>query len=159
MSANEFNSGKYVNKYIEYTCAGLPCIYSNVEPYASFIRNNTDGILVNNTDEEWIDAILKLGSNELRKKLVNNAQSRMVKDLSYESVFEKIIEQYPNIKDFHSAKADVTIADRFKWLTCVTYGKIIMLTDPLFRIRGRLKCEGIKSLVTYSLQKIKRSKV
>ena len=150
---NEFNNGKYVNKFIEFTCAGLPCIYSNVEPYSSFIRNNIDGILVDN-NSEWIKAIIGMRDQSIRKKIVNNAQSRILKEMSCEAVFERIIEQFPSIKEFKCNRKAATMIDKCVWLYHRVWGRSIMITDLMFRIRGRLKCEGFKSLVTYSLQRL-----
>lgn len=150
---NEFNKGKYVNKFIEYTCAGLPCIYSDVEPYSSFIRNGIDGLLVSNNDDAWVEAILKMSDCFIRKQLIDNAQSRLLSEMSYEAVFEKILEQYPPIKGYQSKSNVITIKDKYLWLHYNFAGRVIMMSDPVFRAIGRLKCEGFKSLLMYSINK------
>ena len=54
---SEFNAGKYVNKFFEFSRAGIPAIYSNVRPYAGFVVDGVDGILADNTSEAWLKEI------------------------------------------------------------------------------------------------------
>ena len=70
MPLSEFHSCKYFNKYVEYASFGIAGIYTDCEPYVFGIRNEENGLLVNNTTEEWVDAISRLiEDTKLRKKI------------------------------------------------------------------------------------------
>ena len=57
---------------------GAVGIYSNTEPFADFINNNHDGILVDNDIELWNKKINYLLENlDLRNQLLLNAQKRI----------------------------------------------------------------------------------
>lgn len=70
MPLSEFHRCKYFNKFVEYASFGIAGIYTNCEPYVFGIRNEENGLLVNNTTEEWVDAISRLiEDKELRKRI------------------------------------------------------------------------------------------
>ena len=72
---SEFSSCKSAIKFFDYAVSGIPIICSNVPPYSDAIHNNLDGLLVENTTEQWLDAMRKLiSSHELRQKMVEAAQ-------------------------------------------------------------------------------------
>ena len=68
-----FNNCKSNIKFLEYSIAGIPGIYSNIEPYKK-IKNGETGILVENNADTWINAIVTLiGDEEKRRQLAKNA--------------------------------------------------------------------------------------
>ena len=70
MPDTEFHSCKYFNKYVEYASFGIAGIYSNNKPYVYGIENERNGLLVNNTTEEWFNAICRLiEDEELRTRI------------------------------------------------------------------------------------------
>ena len=70
MPLTEFHRCKYFNKFVEYASFGIVGVYTNCEPYVFGIRDRVNGLLVNNTTEEWANAISELIDNEqLRKKM------------------------------------------------------------------------------------------
>ena len=70
MPLSEFHRCKYFNKFVEYASFGIAGIYTNCEPYVFGIRNEENGLLVNNTTEEWVNAISRLIEDaELREKI------------------------------------------------------------------------------------------
>ena len=72
MPDTPFHRCKYFNKYVEYASFGIAGIYSNLEPYTYGIRNNENGLLVNNNTTDWVDAISRLiEDTKLRKKISN----------------------------------------------------------------------------------------
>lgn len=151
----EFCRGKYINKFIEYTCAGLPCIYSNVEPYSSFVRNGVDGILTGNSLDEWVYSINKLTDLSVRKGIVENAQQVLLERMSFESVYKKMIDQFPAFTDYKSREYDRKFKDVIAWKIGVIQGRCSIPLDLIIRIRGRLKCEGLRSLLSYSFKKLR----
>jgi len=71
---NNINRSKSNLKYLEYTALNIPCIYSNIGPYKEIREKNT-GIVVNNTTNEWENALINLIENyELYETIIKNAQ-------------------------------------------------------------------------------------
>lgn len=75
-----FNHGKSHIKNYDYSMMGIPTIASRVYPYCQpifgipTITNHKTGLLVDNTTEEWFNAVELLVLNkEYRKKLADNA--------------------------------------------------------------------------------------
>jgi len=76
---NEFNGAKSAIKYMEYSAAGLPGVYSRVGEYPTTVRNGETGQLTENAAGNWFGAIQQLvRSPELRRVLAQKA---------YEDVF------------------------------------------------------------------------
>lgn len=74
LNDTQFNRSKTNNKYREYSSYAIPAIYSNVSTYSGCITNYVNGIIINNSVDEWYKAIEELiTSKELRKKLGESA--------------------------------------------------------------------------------------
>jgi glycosyltransferase involved in cell wall biosynthesis len=74
---NIFNSCKSSIKYLEYSAIGVPGVYSNVNPYSEIITDGIDGLLAKNSSE-WVNQLSRLIENqELRVKIVVNAQKKI----------------------------------------------------------------------------------
>lgn len=54
MSSTEFKKCKYYNKYTEYGAIQCVGVYSKVKPYTDIIIDGYNGLLCDNTVEEWI---------------------------------------------------------------------------------------------------------
>lgn len=54
---SKFNSCKSIIKFIEYSAAGIPGIYSNVSPYKERLITNQNCILADNTEQSWAHAL------------------------------------------------------------------------------------------------------
>ena len=72
MPVSDFHSCKYFNKYVEYASFGIAGIYTNCKPYIFGIKNRVNGILVNNTKDEWINGISELIENEELRISISN---------------------------------------------------------------------------------------
>ena len=99
MPLTEFHRCKYFNKYVEYASFGIAGIYTNCEPYIFGIRDRKNGLLVNNTTEEWVAAISELIENtKLRKKIsdecLREANEVYALDILAEDFYEKITHDY-----------------------------------------------------------------
>lgn len=93
-----FNKYKYFNKYIEYTRAGILGIYSNCSLYRQVIKNHVNGILVNNTADEWAEAILFCYDHPKEYLgLLENAQSMIVGQFNKDSICNRLIEDLPEL--------------------------------------------------------------
>lgn len=74
---HKFNAARGYTKFFDFVRCGAAGIYSNVEPYASFVRHERDGLLVENDREAWVEAIERLaGDAELRQRLTEAARER-----------------------------------------------------------------------------------
>jgi len=70
---NCFNHNKSAIKFFEYSAVGAATIASNMPPYSP-VMNKDNGILVENTKEDWINALEGLiKDKEKRQKLALNA--------------------------------------------------------------------------------------
>lgn len=81
----KINQSKSNLKYLEYTALNIPCIYSNIGPYKEIGEKNT-GMVVNNTTEEWENALIKLiEDNELYETILKNAHEDVSKNYMVEN--------------------------------------------------------------------------
>lgn len=62
-----FNEAKSPIKILEYSCIGMPTVASAMEPYSSVINNGESGYLAQ-TEDEWVECIGELLTNETRRK-------------------------------------------------------------------------------------------
>ncbi len=99
MPESEFHRCKYFNKYVEYASFGIAGIYSNLEPYTFGIRDKENGLLVNNTTKDWVDAISRLiDDKKLRSKIskecLREANEVYALDILSEDYFDKMTRDY-----------------------------------------------------------------
>ena len=79
-----FNS-KTNNKYREYGACKIAGVYSKEALYSNCATDEENGLLVENTPDDWYKAIEKLIVNEeLREKIIKNAYSDMKQNYSFE---------------------------------------------------------------------------
>ncbi|MFT9495981.1 hypothetical protein [Anaerosolibacter sp.] len=98
LPSSSFHGCKYFNKFLEYGAIEAAGVYSNVEPFNHIVENERNGILVQNTCEEWAHAIGSLIDNKtLRKTITDNAKSQLEKDFNIDTISEKLTEQIPEI--------------------------------------------------------------
>ncbi|PKM50473.1 MAG: hypothetical protein CVV02_11070 [Firmicutes bacterium HGW-Firmicutes-7] len=99
---SSFNSCKYFNKYLEYGAINAAGIYSNGSPFNNHIRNEYNGLMVNNTVEDWYDGIVRLIEDEdLRGKISSIAERDLRENFSLDKISEDIqskIEELSNYK-------------------------------------------------------------
>ena len=153
MPDSKFHRCKYFNKYVEYASFGIAGIYSNLEPYTYGIKNNENGLLVNNTTKDWVDAISKLiDDNELRNKISNQclkeANEVYALDILANDYLDKIT------RDYIKPKNNVSIPS-------LTFAKIIIFFKRVFR---KVKEQGfnfpswLKKKINEKLEKYNKKK-
>lgn len=76
---NKMNHAKSNLKFLEYSALGLPCIYTNIEPYSRTVTHGLDGYLVDlNTEAGWIESFCSLSSDRrLREKMGKAAEIKL----------------------------------------------------------------------------------
>ena len=73
-----FSAGRSSTKFLDFVRCGAVGIYSDVAPYAGFVRHGVDGILVRNEPETWVEAIVSLARNsEGRARMTQSAAQRL----------------------------------------------------------------------------------
>lgn len=98
-----FSAYKYFNKYVEYTVAGIPGIYSNCRLYRQVIEDGYNGLLCENTPEGWLDALSRFIDNpEFRLQCAHNAQRHIYESFNADSVLEKLVKDIPELRDYHA---------------------------------------------------------
>ena len=84
-----FSSCKSPIKYFDYSLAGVPTLASNVLPYLDFIEHENTGILVDNNNDAWFDAIKGVSlSSKKRKHLSLSARDYVIKGYPLERCAE-----------------------------------------------------------------------
>lgn len=104
MPESEFHRCKYFNKYVEYASFGIAGIYSNLEPYVFGIRDKENGLLVNNTTKDWVDAISRLIDdkklrNKISKECLREANEIYALDILADDYLNKITNNYIEQKE------------------------------------------------------------
>jgi hypothetical protein len=74
---HRFNAARSHTKFFDFVRCGAVGVFSNVEPYKSFVNHECDGLLVDNVRDAWVQAVLRLVHDpELRRRMADEALSR-----------------------------------------------------------------------------------
>lgn len=68
-----FNAGRGAVKFFDYGRMGAFGLYSDVPPYAGFVRHDTDGLLLPNEPDVWAQALLALAAAPQRRAALSAA--------------------------------------------------------------------------------------
>ena len=75
---SEFNRTKSDIKWLEYSAAGVACVFSDLPPYAG-VRDGVTGLKVPNTEQAWFDAMSRLIDDVvLRRAIVDAAAAEVL---------------------------------------------------------------------------------
>ena len=75
LADSDFNRAKSSIKWLEYSAAGIPGIYSDIEPYKASVTHGENGLLVERSAAAWKQSILGLIDDPHRtQRLIDNAQ-------------------------------------------------------------------------------------
>ncbi|MDW7998699.1 MAG: glycosyltransferase [Thermodesulfovibrio sp.] len=95
--SNNFNRARSYTKFFEISACGGVGIYSKESCYKSIISDNTDGILVPNDKERWIETILRLAhDNSYRLKLYFNSIEKLkhLKEFAEKAYKENLLRRF-----------------------------------------------------------------
>ncbi len=70
---------KCPRKFLDASSAGCPGIYSDVDTYRPFVRNGETGLLVEDREDAWYDAIRQLADDPELRQRIAEAASRSVR--------------------------------------------------------------------------------
>jgi glycosyltransferase involved in cell wall biosynthesis len=74
LKQSAFNRCKTPNKFLEYSAAAIPCIFSEIEPYTELVVAGENGLFAGNSETSWADAIsLMIRDGELRNSIAEKA--------------------------------------------------------------------------------------
>ena len=141
-----FSVYKYFNKYIEYTLAGIPAIYSNCALYKKVIKNGENGILCENTVEGWYKAICSLIDSPLtRKQIITNAQHHLHENFSCESNIEHLKKEIPQLCNYKTPNVCIKMLS-LKLFYIKWYYKVFRLRGWCYILKTYLKNGKFKAL-------------
>jgi len=70
-----FSSCKSPIKFFDYASVGIPSLCSKVPPYSDYVSHGENGLLVDNNEQAWLEAISKaIDDAQLRESLVAKAR-------------------------------------------------------------------------------------
>ncbi len=67
LDGTRFSASKCPTKFLELSAAGTAGIYSRTKPYTDYVAPGRTGLLVDNTEEAWLEALEYLHANPLRR--------------------------------------------------------------------------------------------
>jgi glycosyltransferase involved in cell wall biosynthesis len=107
LANNEFNNSKSSIKYLEYGALGVPCVFSQVEPYGTVITQGENGFLAS-TSEEWLDCLTQLiESPDLRQSIATKARADIQSNWLLSDHASLWVSAYINARATMTSKTDV----------------------------------------------------
>jgi glycosyltransferase involved in cell wall biosynthesis len=86
MLDDNFHRSKTNNKFREYGGCEVAGVYSNVPLYSECVQDGLTGLLVNNTENEWLGAIERLVlDHDLRDRIRQNAKAYVANHYSFDT--------------------------------------------------------------------------
>lgn len=85
LEVNDFNRAKLPTKYRDYGACHIAGVYSRLDPYEAVVIDGETGFLVDNTEDAWVEALLRLvNSPHLRSGMAAAAHAHVKSELSLE---------------------------------------------------------------------------
>jgi glycosyltransferase involved in cell wall biosynthesis len=86
---NEFNRAKLPTKYRDYGACHIAGVYSRLDPFEAVVIEGQTGLLVNNTEEAWFEAIMSLVTDATkRRNMAAAAHAHVRAELSLDQAVE-----------------------------------------------------------------------
>lgn len=94
-----FNKSKTNNKYREYSALRIPGVFSNIKTYNTCIKNGINGLLVDNDDMSWFNAIERMINDEsLRFTIAENAHNDILENYSIDRFAKPLMKIFSNLR-------------------------------------------------------------
>ncbi len=151
-----FSKFKYINKFIEYTRAGVAGVYSDCELYKSVIQTGQSGVICENTVDGWVNAISQLvDDTNYKVQIAKGAQNYAREHMSKEAVSKSVLEAIPEFAEYKSPPGKVNIFIiywfRFRyWL--------FRIRGWIFTVYSCVRSGNIKGLVRRINRKLNQKK-
>lgn len=95
---NEFNRAKSAIKWMEYSMVNMASVASNIPPYSTVMKDGETGLLCNEDEKQWEDAIDRLILDKsLRQTLASNAKDEVLKNHNIHTKVHLWQEAYANL--------------------------------------------------------------
>ncbi len=99
----EFYHHKYFNKFLEYTAMGVAGIYTNALPYTLVVKNRENGLLCENTPEDWYQALREFVlDGNLRRSCLQRAQQALARDFTPQEIAEQLRKELPELEHYRA---------------------------------------------------------
>ena len=106
---NKFNQCKSNIKWLEYSAAGIPGIYSDIVPYSTCIIDRKNGLLAQNDPESWFFAIESLlNDQEKAIEIIKNAQKEVFEKYSINNCADKYLLSIQNNLNHNKSIRDLS---------------------------------------------------
>ena len=104
LEINDFNRAKLPTKYRDYGACHIAGVYTRLDPYTAVVDHGVTGLLADNTEASWFEAIMRLVDDPgLRRSVAANAHAHVRKKLS----LDQAVEDWRDLLDrFSPAAAD-----------------------------------------------------
>lgn len=123
---SEFHKCKYYNKFIEYSSINAVGVYTNSEPYTLVVKDSINGLLCNNTVDDWYSAVKKaIMDEELRNRCIESAHQLIKEEFEPSQVAMKLQKDIPQLISFYAPE--------------VSYKKIKLTNMKLFYYQSRFR--------------------
>ena len=87
LEASRFSASKIPIKFLESAAVGAAGVYSRVRPYTDHVRDGETGLLVDNREDAWADALERLYADvALRRRLAANARRHVLEHFDTQRV-------------------------------------------------------------------------
>jgi glycosyltransferase involved in cell wall biosynthesis len=90
LAEGQFNRCKFPNKYLEFSAAGIPCVFSDVEPFNTIISHKKNGLLVKNSIADWAAAIQALHNPAVATTIASSALASVSQNNNLQKVSAEI---------------------------------------------------------------------
>jgi hypothetical protein len=95
---DSFSHSKYFNKYIEYSKVGILGIYSNSLPLTLIVKNHSNGLLVDNGTQNWLETMeYVIHNHDELISMIDSAQSILIKDFNVQNIASAFTKEIPEI--------------------------------------------------------------
>lgn len=84
-----FNAGRGPTKFFDFARMDAVGIYTDVEPYKSFVRDGVDGILLPNDPELWVKTIVELAADKPRRTRMAQAARERALEMAWDRIGER----------------------------------------------------------------------
>lgn len=145
-----FNQRKYFNKYIEYTRYGICGIYSKVMPYVGVIRDNVNGLLVDNSADAWFEKICyAIDNSKIRDSMLVSARNHLFTHHNRNYVFCKLECDIPELitltKENNIIQQSCVIKKYFFRIKLLFLNYYFGIKETFHIINNNIHNKGIKS--------------
>lgn len=115
-----FHNRKHYNKFIEYSSANIVGVYSKVQPYTRVIQNEINGILCDNTEEAWVNAVSWLIDHNEEREAIRDFNNRlMIEQYSIPVVAEHLYTSFDEISFYKAAECSYFPINKIKFISIV----------------------------------------